>query len=240
MKLRLFDIYSVAASISVILLAYAFFYHFVPNQTKASYQKEYIQQLQDEAYKLPLAKKRLKQTEKTIEEMAAQWQSLVLQKTPPQSVKEGGIDLSVNRWQLTADVRKFRDRVQKNLNLQLKKGGVLVLKGPQIPFPSSSASTIIESYFNYPAIPFPVTIFDLGQVMVEGTLDQLSLHMKAWNDMSHFFAITDGLKFLGTSPKIIATYNLSLVGFIRGHHIAPQVPEDPNLAKTAPAARRRK
>lgn len=240
MKLKVLDIYSIAASLAIILLAYAFFYHFLPNQVLASYQKEYIQQLQDEAYKLPMAKKRLKQTEQTIQSMAGQWQTLVLQKTPPQNVKEGGIDLSVNRWQLTADARKFRDSVQKNLNSQLKKGGVFVVKGPQVPFPSSSASTIVESYFNYPAIPFPVAIFDLGQVMVEGTLDQLSRHMKAWNEMPHYFAITDGLKLLGTSPRIIATYNLSLIGFIRGHHIAPQVPEDPNLAKTAPAARRRK
>ena len=239
MKLSARDIYSISTSLAIILLAYAFFYHFLPNQTQAAYDREYIQQLQDQAYKLPLAKKRLKQTEKTIAEMAEKWQSIVLQKTPPQSVEKGGIDLSVNRWQLTADARKFRDSTQKALNLQLKKGDVLVIKGPQIPFPSTSASSIVEDYFNYPAIPFPVALFDLGQVVVQGTLNQIQRHMASWNEMPHYFAISDGLKLLGTSPKITAAYNLSLVAFIRGKQVAPQVPEESKLSPKEQGARRK-
>ena len=43
--------------------------------------------------------------------------------------------------------------------------------------------------------------------------------------MRNYLATTDGLTISGTSPNLTATYNLVVVGYIRGSEVAPVVPE---------------
>jgi hypothetical protein len=235
MKLTRLDIISVGLGLSIVVLAYGYFHHFAPNSTEASYYQEYISKLQEESAKLPLANRRVKTAQKMVEDITSQWQQIVLKKTPPASVEKGGIQLTKNRWQLTVDARKFRDSLQEALNEQLKKGGVTVIQGPQIPFPPATASQIIETYFNYPATPFPVAIFDLGTIIIRGKLEQIAKHILEWNNFPNYMAVTEGLKLRGTSPNIIATYNLAIVAYIRGENVAPQVPEDVGLTRPLPA-----
>ncbi len=225
MKLSPLTIFILGASLSFIFITYAVFQHFMPNRAEADNFEKYADSLRTEAEKMPRARQRVALATKMVNDIAGQWQQVVAAKTPLIGVRNGGIDLAVNRWQLTKDARDYRNNVQRAINRQLHVGGVKVITGPEVPMPSDSAQSVLEGYFNYPAISFPVAIFNLGTVTVRGTFDQISNHVKAWSFMPHYLAVADGLRLTGTSPNLTGTYNLSVVAFIRGDKIYPPVPE---------------
>jgi hypothetical protein len=76
------------------------------------------------------------------------------------------VNLAVDRYNLTVDARRFRNNVQNAVNRQIKSGGITVIQGPSVPFPTEDPATILSTYFNYPDREQPVCIFDLGQVTV--------------------------------------------------------------------------
>lgn len=225
MKLSPLTYFLIALSVGLIALSWAYFQQFAPNMQSAQYHNENADKLQIEADKMPLAKKRVEKAISDVKDIAGRWQNVVAQHTPSQSVQSGGIDLSVNAWQLTVDSRFFRNNIQRAVNAQMKRGGIRVVQGPTIPMPSENATDILASFYNYPAISFPVCIFDLGQVTVAGTFEQIVKNVESWSDMPNYLAVADGLQLTGTSPNLIGTYNVSLVAYIRGKEIHPAVPE---------------
>lgn len=208
------------------MLSLGYFMYWVPNNTEADMYAKNLEDLNTEAGKLPQAKKRRDEAIAKVKAAANEWQSYVVDRTPPKGLPEG-IDLSVNAYQLTVDVQTFRNSIQKAINAQMRTGGVKVLNGPAIPEidPNQPANSTLASFFNYPAIAFPVVIFDLGTVTVQGTMKQIFDNMRGWSRMPHYLAVADGLRLDGTSPVLTGTYNLSVVGYIRGHEIAPSVAE---------------
>ena len=151
---------------------------FLPNMEDARNYNEHANLLIKEAGKQTLANKKVENAIRDVTKMEETWQKVVAVKTPPQGLPNG-INLAVNRWQLTNDSVKFRNQIQRAVNAQLRRGGVTVVAGPTIPPPPSTASQIVE-YYNYPAIKFPVLIFDLGQVTVRGTYSQIVQNVEAW------------------------------------------------------------
>ena len=226
MKLSPITIILIGVAILIMTLSYGFFQHWMPNTTEAGYYNNYAAQLEEEGNKLPQAQNRLKKAEEMVRTKAAEWRAVVATRTPLPDVNARGVNLHVDPWQLTVDTKKFRDNIQRAVNAQLVKGGVKVVgNGPSIPAPTESASEILAGFYNYPAIAFPVVIFDLGQVTVEGTESQIYENVRAWKSMPRFLAVTDGLTITGTSPNLRGTYSVSLVGFIRGKQIFPTVPD---------------
>ncbi len=225
MKLSPLPIYLLGIVFAICVLLYAFMVKWTPDQTEAGYYRELATKYRAEAAKMPDAKKRVADAKAKIEEIGARWQEFVIAHTPQTGVANGGIDLSRDRWSLTVDAPKFHDNVQRALNTQLKRGGITVVSGPSVPMPPGSATNVVEDYFNFPAFNFPVAIFDLGQVTVQGSWSQIAAHMAAWRDMPNYMAVTDGLTIQGLSPTLTATYNLTLVAYIRGQRISPPVPE---------------
>ena len=75
---------------------------FLPNIEEAknfnTRANEYIEQ----AEKQPLANKKVEQAIADVTKMGEDWQKVVAVKTPPSSLPNG-INLAVNRWQLTND-----------------------------------------------------------------------------------------------------------------------------------------
>lgn len=231
MKLSPLTIILIGVAILIMALTYGFFQHWMPNQTEAKYYRDYAAALEEEGNKLPGAQKRLEKAKELVETKAKEWRAVVNSKTPQPSVEARGIDIRVQGWQLVVDSQKFRNNIQRALNAQLVKGGVKVIgNGPLIPNPTDDAAEILAGFYNYPSIAFPVVIFDLGQITVEGTEAQIMENVRSWKNMPYYLAVADGLVLTGTSPKLRGTYSVTLVGYIRGNEVFPDVPQG-----TAPA-----
>ena len=233
MKLSALPIILIGLAVGVVVLSYAFFWEYKPNMDQATFNTEQARALETEANKMPLAKKRVELAEQMVREREAAWGAIVATRTLPATLSGGGLNLNQNAWQLVIDARKYRNNAQKAVNTQLKKGGVVVVNGPAVPFPDETAPTILANYFNYPAVPFPVVIFDLGTVTIRGNYSQIANHIRAWSTMPRYLAVTDGLQITGTSPQLTATYNLSVVGYIEVDGIYPPVPEGGGTASGA-------
>lgn len=225
MKLGFLSYLSIGIALAVIILSFAYFMKYQPDMEEAKGRDDHAQALEAEGAKLPQAQKRYAQAVQMVNQTVTDWQNVVATRTPPNSLQKGGINMAVNAWQMTVDVRYFRNSIQSAVNRQIKHGGVTVVNGPTIPFPSDNASGIIAEFFNYPAIPFPVVIFDLGQVTVEGTYEQIKENMKGWSTMPNYLAVADGLALTGTAPVLTGTYNLTIVGYVKADAVYPAVRE---------------
>jgi hypothetical protein len=236
MKLSPLTIIIIGFSIFIATLGYGFVQHYMPNTQEAKFYQDWAEQLEAEGAKLPAAEKRKKKAEEMVTTKSLEWKAVIEAKTPNPDVNNRGVGLNVDAWQLTVDTKKFRDNIQRAVNAQLVKGGVKVVgAGPQIPMPSDSASDILASFYNYPAIAFPVVIMDLGQVTVEGTEARIMENVRSWKNMPHYLAVADGLSIAGTSPNLRGTYNVTLVAYIRGKEIYPTVPDGAAPAPSNPA-----
>lgn len=213
-----------SVAISLVILSYALFMWWIPKNSYAAQLDDYTQKLTTEANKLPRAQEKLKKAQEDVQKKAQEWQAIVSQKTPPETLVGGGIDLSVNPYQLTVDARRFRDSIQRAVNAQVKKGGIVVVSAPEIPTPTDDPGTILADYFNYPAARFPVCIFELGQITVRGTYAQISNHISGWSAMPDYLAVASGLTLSGTSPELTATYSLVVVAFLKGEDMSVPVP----------------
>lgn len=209
--------------LSVIVLAFGVTRYF-PEEAAASQYNDNADQATTIGNQMPQAKQRLKNAITLINGMASSWTTSLLQHSPGTSLASGGINIGENPFQLVVDAPKFRNDVQRQVNHQMKSGGVKVLVGPYVTDPPQESDSILATYFNYPAIPFPVVIFNLGQVQVQGTWDQIMKNYQSWGHMPNFFAVSDGLQIAGTAPYLTGTYSVSVVGYIRGKTLFPTVP----------------
>lgn len=224
MKLSPWTIIIIGLSIGIVALSFGYFFKYVPTSEKAKFQETLADQLETEANKMPAAEKRVADAQDDKERIEREWQAVVARRTPSQNVGTGGINLAVNRYQLTVDAPKFRNNVQRAVNAQLKKGGVLVVNGVSVPAPTDDPNAVVTDFFGYTTVArFPVCVFELGSVTVRGSWGQISNHMRAWTSMPNYLAVTDGLAVTGTSPNLTATYNLTVVAYIRGQQISPPV-----------------
>lgn len=223
MKLGRFAIIMFGILFCVGFLSWGFFWQMLPNNKEIALLDKATADNNEQASLLPKAKKRVEDAKKMVDEKAKQWAGYVATRTPSPSA----IDLSVNPWQLAVDTQKFRDSIQRAVNVQVKKGGIKIVNGPEVPIVDSTlpANQLLASFYNYPAIPFPVVIFDFGTITVQGTYKQIMDHVRAYKNMPNYLAVTDGLRIDGTSPNLTGTYSLSVVGFIRAKKIAPAVNE---------------
>lgn len=242
MKLMPFTIFILGICISAIILSVAYFNFYDPNTAEAGFYNSDAEARETIGAQLGAQKKKYQEAVALRKQASADWQEIVAVKTPPASKREGGIDLAVNRYQLTRDAIDFRDRIQVALNRQMRRGGITVLSGPTVPNFPDNPQTIVEQGFNYLAYGFPVRIYDFGTMRVRGTRAQIEQHIEAWSDMPNYLAVTDGLVYEGTSSILEASYQLTVVMFIRAEAIFPPVPAgapvDPNApgGNTAPGA----
>jgi len=233
-NLNFWTIIIVGVSLALVPLAFGLFWHWMPNGKESGYYENYISQLETEINKKSSAIKRKETAIKIVEEKASQWRQIVAARTPSQNLNTGGIDVGVNGWQLVIDSRKFRNNVQRAVNAQVKRGGVTVINGPFVQNPPEEASTVMSSFFNYPAIAFPVLILNFGAVTVQGTYEQIMANVRSYSTMPNYLAVADGLTLTGTSPRLTGTYSLSVIGFIRGNKVFSALPESGAAGGGAP------
>lgn len=226
MKISAWTIIIAGIAFGWTILAFGYFRHWKPNTEEMAKWKVVRDDLRAVAEQMPQAQKRVDDAQKLRDSKVVEWQQIVATRTLPPTIAQGGIDLGISRWQLVIELPKFRNSLQRMVNQQLRAGGVTVVSGPTIPSPANDPNGVLASYFNYPALPFPVVIFDLGTVTVEGTYKEISDNINAWTRMPRFLAVADGLRLNGTAPNLTGTYQVTIVGFLQTPRpIFPQVPE---------------
>ncbi len=228
MKLGRWAILSIGFMIGLVALCWGFFLFWIPNSAEVKLLNKNKEDNDAEAAKMGAAQKRVKQATAMVDAKAAAWKAIVATRTPGTDIAHGGINLSVNPWQLSVDTPKFRDSIQRAVNEQVKKGGIKVVGSPLVqPIDANlSVNSILSTFYNFPPLKFPAVIFDFGTITVQGTYKQILDNVRAYKYMPHYLAVTDGLSITGTSPNLTGTYNLTVVGFIRTPTpIAPNVDE---------------
>lgn len=235
MKLNPISIYIIGIAVALMALSYGVFYNFMPNSAQAQYFNDATEQLNTEAAKMPQAKKKVENAQREIADLAKSWAAVTSQHTPTNNLGTQGINLNVNAYQLTEDTRKYRNSVQRAVNAQVRRGGVTVVNGPLVPFADSSQpGQLLATYYNYASAGYPVVIFNLGTVTVQGTYEQIMNHVRSYASMPRYLAVTDGLTLDGTSPNLTATYNLTVVGYIPASTVFGGLPASATTASTTP------
>lgn len=215
----------------ILPIAAAYFMFYKKDMQHANYLTEYAEAAKIEGDKMPAAKRRVETAQQDVAEIVAEWDSVAAVKTPPANLEDGGINLGVNIFQLTVDSMKFRDSVQRAVNAQARMGGVTVVAVPRVTDPTDDATQILATYYNYPAAQeVPVALFELGQVTVTGSYDQIAANVRSWSSMPNYLAVVDDVAISGTYP-LTATYNVNIVAFIRGKNLPPST-----VAAAVPAA----
>ena len=234
MKLGRLPIFIIGIMFCIGGISYGYILCYGPNMKEVGMLNENKSLNDTEAHKMPQAQARVKLAKKMVDTKAAIWRAIVETRTPPMDLAHGGIDLSVNAWQLSVDTPKFRNSIQRAVNDQVKKGGVTVVSAPlvQVLDANMPVNAIQAAFYNYPALKFPVVIFDFGTITVQGTYKQILDNVRAYKNMPHYLAVTDGLRIDGTSPNLTGTYNLTIVGFIRSKSISGGVNEGAAAAST--------
>lgn len=204
--------------VGLTVVAYGWFQFYKPDVAEAALINEYADALHREATKKSKAEQRREKAIAYVEKTAEELRVLLDKKW---ANGEGFIDLGVDPFTLVTTAPMFRDKVQNAVNRQLKHGGVEVQTAPLIPFPGTNPATLMDSYFNYTRLPYPVVIYDLGNVTVTGTYEQIVQNVEGWTNMPDYFAVTHGLAITGTSPELTATYSVSIVGFLPGQPNGP-------------------
>lgn len=209
-------IWLIFLSLSAIILALGVFKFWMPNQEEATFNVTHANSLFAEGDKLKVAVKKRNVAIAAIKQAETDWLPIVAAHTPSQSTENRGINLNVNQYKLLLDTKRFRNSIQIAVNNQLKYGGVKV-NGPLVPgvTDADEPNSVLASYYNFPAVPFPVVIHDLGQVTVTGTYEQIMKNVRAWDRFPNYLAVAHGLQLQGTAPNLTGTYDLTIVGYIK-------------------------
>lgn len=220
-------IWLIALSLSAIILCTALFRFWMPNQEDTAFKVAQANALYGEANKLSQAVKKKNSAIEAVKTAERGWVPIVATRTPTQDTAGTGININVNAYQLLLDTKRFRNSVQRAVNKQLIYGGVKVIAGPRVPGVNDDdpPNGVLAAYYNYPAVPFPVVIYDLGQVQIQGTYEQIMKNVRAWDSIPRYLAVTHNLQLQGTAPRLTATYDLTLVGYIRYDGMFGPVPD---------------
>jgi hypothetical protein len=170
------------------------------------------------------ARKRVADALQAVNEAQIEWKRIAETKTP----SRGRFNLLDHRWQLTVNARQWHSNVERDLKQWIARSGVRVLAptneageiGPFVPYPTDNANELVEFYFNYPALPYPVAIWDLGTITVEGTYDQIVRHVRSWNDIPGYIASVRGLSIEGTNNRLRGRYNLVVVAYVNSDNVS--------------------
>jgi hypothetical protein len=225
MKLAPAAFVAIGFALAVVAIAYAYFYYYEPKMATAASFNEVSDQLDAVIAQAPNAQKRVEEANAKVQEAVDRWNAIAIRKTPPADWKQAGVDLNINAWQVTNMSIPYRNMLQKAINQQVKAGGVKVINGPLVPNFSRNASDILRVNYNYPVLQFPVVFVGPSTVVVRGTYNQIMSNVRAWNHMPNYLAMATNLRITGTSPELTGTYQVMIVGYVRGQEIFPPVPQ---------------
>lgn len=192
-----------------------------PERQEIAWYKEHNEQLREiiSPASIAAAVDRVANALDAVDQAQIQWKEIAERRTPAQ----GRFDLTEHRWQLTVNVRDWHGTVEQDLRRWISKSGVTFVEplgGPFVPYPTDVPNELVEAYFNYPALPYPVAVWDMGTVTVEGTYDQIINNVRSWVDIPGYVATVRGLAIEGTGNRLRGSYNLLIVAYINTPNVA--------------------
>jgi hypothetical protein len=243
MKISPLTIFVWCIAISMIAITYGLSKRDPIMKTTENWVK-YRDSMAAEQRKWRLAVKKVQDATTLAKATVVEWQNIAGAHTLPTVPDPNGIDLTLDGWRLAMEMSNYRNKLQAMVNAQVKAGGVTVVQGPVVPTPPAEGDRIISGYFNYPPLTTPVLVFNLGNITVTGTYQQITDNVKAWSRMPHFLAVADGLRLNGTSPRLTGNYAVTIVGFVKvptdplgvPKGIFPPLPEGGRVMPTPPPA----
>jgi hypothetical protein len=146
------------------------------------------------------------------------WKRVVEARTPPESQ----INMIPHRWQVVVDARRWHGRVERDVNAWFRKTNVRLIDPlvVTVPYPTDRPNELIQYYFNYPAFPFPICIWDLGVITVEGSYERIMAHIRSWSRMPNYIASVRGLSLTGTGNSLRGTYGLTLLAYVNTKEVS--------------------
>ena len=218
---RLSSLTYIVCGIVLVLITWAGFWFFSIDKTNkeiASWQA-YDQKL-DQVISQPshkAASERVRKAYETVYAAEMAWKQIADTRT----VSAGRINLVPHRWQSTVNVRKWKPMVEQDLNNWVRRGGVRLLSPPAItlPVPTDVANYLVATYFNFPALKFPVVFWPIGKVTVEGTYDHIMSHVRSWSKIPGYVASVRGLGISGGGNRLRGSYDLLVLGFVNTENV---------------------
>ena len=210
--------------VGVVLAASIFlgfwFMKIAPGRQEIAYWSDHNAKL-DEIISEPskrAAAERVRQALSMVRDAETSWKLIAQRRTP----SSGQMNLVPHRWQNVVNARRWHGRVEADLRKWMSQSSVRLVDPPllMIPFPTDQPNQLVQYYFNYPAFPFPIGIWDLGTVTVEGTYDQITNHVRNWSNIPNYIASVRGLSLQGTGNRLRGTYGLTLIAYVNTEYIS--------------------
>jgi hypothetical protein len=164
------------------------------------------------------AVERVREALTKVRDAEVQWKQVTSWRTPA----AGTFNMTPNRWQLVVNARRWHGKAEADLNRWVRRNGVTLVTPPRllVPYPTDQPNELVQFYFNYPALPFPVAIWDLGTITVQGTWDQIMNNVRSWSQVPGYIASVRGLSVSGTGSRLTGTYGLTVVVYVNTPYIS--------------------
>jgi len=173
------------------------------------------------------AVERVREALTKVRDAEVQWKQITSWRTPP----VGTLNMTPNRWQLVVNTRRWHGKAESDLNRWVRRGGVTLVTPARIlvPYPTDQPNELVQYYFNYPALPFPVAIWDLGVVTVQGTWDQIMQNVRSWSQVPGYIVSVRGLSVTGTGSRLAGTYGLTAIVYVNTPYVSGGPAEGGNV-----------
>lgn len=164
------------------------------------------------------AVERVREAMNMVRDAEVQWKQITTWRTP----SVGTLNMTPNRWQLVVNTRRWHGKAENDINRWARRGGVTVVNPARIlvPYPTDQPNELVQFYFNFPALPFPVAIWDLGTVTVQGTFDQIMQNVRSWSLIPGYIVSVRGLSVAGTGSRLLGTYALTAVVYVNTPYVS--------------------
>ncbi|MEO7453602.1 MAG: hypothetical protein ABIV13_02430 [Fimbriimonadales bacterium] len=164
------------------------------------------------------AVERVRNAMQQVRDAEVAWKQVTSWRTPA----AGTFNMTPNRWQLVVNTRRWHGRAEADLNRWVRRNGVTMTSPARllVPYPTDQPNDLVQFYFNYPALPFPVAIWDMGTITVQGTWDQIMQNVRSWSTIPGYIASVRGLSITGTGSRLQGTYGLTVVVYVNTPYVS--------------------
>jgi Tfp pilus assembly protein PilO len=203
------QIYIIGAVLAVIAAIAVYFAVIKPQGEELAAQTSRRDSRQAKADEKPQADADLKKAKQEVLEAQRDWQRYERALMP--QIQIG--DLMVGIQQLWREQIKTLGPLTDQF-LKADKTVQVLQSNIQLPAPPEDPNAVNQ----------PLFVYNLGQVSVQGTFENILRHVERWNRFNRL-VLVDGLSLSGNSPSLVGQYNLTCYVFTQGDTPGPAIPQ---------------